>query len=153
MHRKSNRLSAEVYQYYNLCYLTINCFNRFSYFKNYDLINDCLEVLKLLRVKFKSKIWAYCFMPNHLHLLIENDRALEFLKLFKQLTSYHFKQKSGQTLWQKSFYDHIVRREESLTGIMSYIFNNPVRGGLAKDFLKYPYSGSFEIAIADFMEA
>ena len=91
-------------------------------------------------------------MPDHLHLLLETDQCIDFVKSFKQKTSYAFKQESGKTLWQKSYYDHILRPEENFTGVMKYIFNNPVRAGIVKHYLDYPQSGSLEIDIADFVE-
>jgi len=43
-------------------------------------------------------------------------------------------------LWQKNFYDHIVRKEESILKIAEYILNNPVRKGMALRWESYPYS-------------
>jgi len=44
--------------------------------------------------------------------------------------------------WQKSFYEHILRKEELLDKVALYIWNNPVRKNIVEDFRKYPYSGS-----------
>ena len=91
-------------------------------------------------------IWAYCFMPDHLHLLIESKekgRPIRFVNLFKQKTGYHYKQATGASLWQKSYFDHILRREEDLKSFIRYIFNNPVRKGLVEKFNSYRYLGSF----------
>ena len=43
-------------------------------------------------------------------------------------------------LWQKNFYDHIVRKEESLLKIAEYIVDNPVRKELVSEWEEYPYS-------------
>lgn len=91
-------------------------------------------------------------MPNHLRLLLETDECRKFLALFKQKTGYYFKQKSGLYLWQKSYYDHILRSDEDLRETVAYILNNPVRAKLVPDYLSYPYSGSLEISIKDFVE-
>ena len=45
-------------------------------------------------------------------------------------------------LWQESFYDHALRKEESLRRVAGYIWDNPVRAGLVEDPLDYPWSGS-----------
>ena len=44
-------------------------------------------------------------------------------------------------LWQKGYYDHIVRREEDLRKITEYILANPVRKGLIDDYTAYEFNG------------
>lgn len=48
-------------------------------------------------------------------------------------------------LWQPSFYDHVLRKEEDLLETMKYILNNPVRKKIASHYLDYQLSGSFEL--------
>ena len=83
-------------------------------------------------------------MPDHLHLLTSGDEKtnlIKFIKTFKQITGYNFKKTTGRKLWQKSFHDHVVRKEENLNSIAEYIFNNPVRNGLVADYEDYPFLG------------
>lgn len=74
------------------------------------------------------------------------------MKNFKQATGYYFKQQTGFNLWQKSYYDHILRKEEDIIGNMKYVLNNPARAGLVDEYLDYRFSGSLEIDIKDFVE-
>ncbi len=91
-------------------------------------------------------VHTYCFMPDHLHILLMGNDAdsslLSMMKRFKQRSSFHFQKRFGTTLWQRSYYDHAVRREEDIEIVARYILENPVRKGLVEDFLKYPFSGS-----------
>jgi putative transposase len=48
-------------------------------------------------------------------------------------------------LWQKKFYDHILRERDSFDGVAGYIWMNPVRQGLCADSRDYAHSGSFVI--------
>lgn len=86
-------------------------------------------------------------MPDHLHALVmgldETSDLLVFLKLLKQKSGYEFRQEFHFDLWQKKFYDHILRREDSVPRVAGYIWMNPVRKGLCSDPRDYPYSGSF----------
>jgi REP element-mobilizing transposase RayT len=41
-------------------------------------------------------------------------------------------------LWQKSFHDHALRKEEDLLAIARYIVANPLRAGLVKKIGDYP---------------
>ena len=36
-------------------------------------------------------------------------------------------------LWQRGFYEHIIRKEENIADVAEYILNNPVRQGLVQD--------------------
>ena len=47
-----------------------------------------------------------------------------------------------EPLWQDSYYDHVVRPEENLAGIVSYIIENPVRAGLVISPFDYRFVGS-----------
>jgi len=84
-------------------------------------------------------------MPDHLHLLLvgEEKSSLDsFMKTFKQETSFAFKRAHGNSLWQRSYYDHVLRKEETLEVVALYILNNPVRAGLVDDYRNYAFSGS-----------
>lgn len=92
-------------------------------------------------------VYAYCFMPDHLHILAAGSRIdaqmINFVKHFKQNTGFWFHKKFRRPLWQKGFFDHVVRRDEDIRAVARYILNNPVRAGLVRDFRDYPYLGSF----------
>jgi len=99
-------------------------------------------------------LFCYCIMPDHLHMLImlnENytkkegafgERTLQdWVSAFKRYTARTAGQRFEiKPLWQSNFYDHVVRREESLVEIYSYILNNPVRQGMVSSWEEYPYS-------------
>ncbi len=86
-------------------------------------------------------VGAYCLMPDHLHVLISPDRsAMALGELIGRLKGVTTNKSwnlgwSGQ-LWQKRFYDHIVRKSEGIANVARYIYGNPDRKGLGAD---YPY--------------
>ena len=90
-----------------------------------------------------------CLLPDadHLHVLVQgNSRSanlLCFVKTFKHKTTFHFRAKTGKTLWQISLFDHILRTAEDLPKTAEYILLNPVRAGLVKRPEDYPYSRIF----------
>jgi REP element-mobilizing transposase RayT len=45
-----------------------------------------------------------------------------------------------EAFWQSNFYDHVIRKDESLLEICLYILNNPVRKGMVSNWGEYPYS-------------
>jgi REP element-mobilizing transposase RayT len=58
-------------------------------------------------------VHAYCVMPDHVHIVIEGARDQsdmgKFVKAFKQVTAFYYKQETGERLWQKKYYDHNLR--------------------------------------------
>ncbi len=92
-------------------------------------------------------VYAYCFMPDHVHLLLspaENGRdPIAFVQGYKSRSTHIYWGEGGTgKLWQRSFYDHILRKHEDVKKIARYIFGNPVRKGLVEDYRSYPFSGS-----------
>ena len=92
-------------------------------------------------------------MPDHLHLLLSGKMEISDLqkaiKSFKQKSGYIFFDKYKKKLWHTSYYDHILRKDESITEIIKYILNNPVRKNLVASFKEYPFSGSLVFNIND----
>lgn len=126
--------------------------------KNNNLIEKIVEVLDQTAGKQFFKIWVYCFMPDHLHLLVEgiNEHSdfKKFTKDFKQRTAYWYKHKEssdGNKLWQPGYYEHVLRKEEDTTEVLRYILNNPVRKGLVANYLDCRYSGSLVIDIKEIL--
>lgn len=66
-------------------------------------------------------------MPNHVHAIfsLENDTAPalgQIVNRFKGSVSRQF----GKVLWQRSYYEHVIRNKQDLLKIMEYIENNPL---------------------------
>lgn len=145
-YRKKIRLEPDVYQGYAAYSLTICTANRSTFFTDAETVAACIELLRRSS-RAMLDVYAYCFMPDHLHILAAGNQPdalmINFVKHFKQATGFWFQRRSGRHLWQKGFFDHIVRRNEDIRAVARYILNNPVRAGLVNDFRDYPYLGSF----------
>ena len=97
-------------------------------------------------------ILCYCLMPDHLHVIVspgESTLSLsKFLNIFKGRTTAIFRERKDlKKIWQRSAFDHVIRTEENLKGIIEYIRNNPVRKGIVENADDYPYSESFDVEI------
>ncbi len=59
---------------------------------------------------------AYCFMPDHLHLLIQAELECADCKRFiaraKQFSGYQHSQQFGGRLWQRYGFEHVLRDDE-----------------------------------------
>lgn len=155
---KRKRTRVKYFDYLGACayFITICTFDKQLYFKDGEVVSAVLDYLKREADRFRFLIYAYCFMPDHLHLLLIGDEGsdlIRFIKIFKQKTGYYFKQQFNKMLWHKSFFDHVLRKKEKIIDIAAYIFDNPVRKKLVDDFRKYPYLGSFVIDLNEFYDS
>jgi putative transposase len=126
--------------------LTLTCAERRTAFAKKGFVESCIETLRTCAEKHGFAVLAYCFMPDHLHLLVEGGAgsdAQQFVKDFRQRTGYAYRRVSGEPLWQKSYYDHVLRKEEDVREAARYVLGNPVRAGLVLAAKDHPYSGSF----------
>jgi putative transposase len=126
--------------------LTLCTFERGLRFTTRDVVDPARSQLLQNADDFQCAIPAYCFMPDHLHILAvgESDGAdLEaFMYKMKQKTGFDFKQARRAGLWQPGFYDRILRSDQQTLVVARYILENPVRAGLVARFDEYPFSGS-----------
>ena len=145
--RKPNRLLPESYLGFGEYFLTLCTDSRKTLFERRELVEVLLGVLREACSAHRFTIVAYCFMPDHLHLLVqagakECDLPL-FVKTFKGRAAAAGRLLGIRRLWQKGYYDHVIRNLESGNEIAWYIFLNPVRAGLAGSVWEWPHSGSF----------
>jgi len=144
--RKNIRLPRHCYVGQQWYFLTACTLGRAARFRNAGLVEEHLPLLGERARAEEFAIQAYCFMPEHLHLLVSGNDAtsdcLAFVNGFKQRSGFTFKQRTGQQLWQQKSYDHILRPGERWQAVAYYIWMNPVRSGLCKQPQEWPFSGS-----------
>jgi putative transposase len=114
------------------------------------------QILRAAREKH-FEIIAYCFMPDHVHLVVEgvaDDSDLKaFVKLAKQYAAYNYaRPRRGAKLWQKGSNDHIIRDDVDLLERVRYVVNNPVAAKLVKRPEHYPFLGSQRIPREELIE-
>ncbi len=104
-----------------------------------------------------GEIVVACFMPDHLHLLVEmksdSSDALRFISRAKQLSGYHFKQRFERRLWQRYSYDRVLRDSEPTLVVARYLVANPVRAGLVTAPEDYAYTRSEKYTVREIVEA
>ncbi len=79
---------------------------------------------------------AAVIMPNHFHgILVMNDRPGNRVKLGQIIAYFKYKTTQdinkithtpGLKIWQRNYYEHIIRNEDSLQVLREYITNNPL---------------------------
>ena len=128
-------------------YLTTICSqDKALLFTNEILNQRIIDCLMEEKNRTGFKIFVYCLMPNHLHILLSPSSS----KLSVSGFIGAFKSKSTRIawdfgisgkLWQARFHDRIVRKREDLKTIGQYILDNPVRRGLTARWQDYKFTG------------
>ena len=68
----------------------------------------------------------YVIMPNHVHLIVFNQDGASIsqkIRSWKILISKEI----GESIWQRSFYDHVIRDEQDYLIRWKYIDDNPAK--------------------------
>ena len=104
-----------------------------------------LDVLRRYKDKYEMKIFAYCLMGNHVHVLAVPEKETSLAKgvggtnlLYTQYINRKYN-RSGR-LWQNRFFSSVVEEEPYLWAVIRYIELNPVRANLAKKAEDYQWS-------------
>lgn len=102
-------------------------------------------ILKKLKNEEKIKILHYCFMSNHVHLLVgitEESGLSRFMKRLNIKYSNYYRKKRTYVghLWQDRFQSKVIETDEYFIQCGKYIELNPVRAGLVKFPEEYRFS-------------
>ncbi len=122
--------------------------NRQSIFEDNDDYWRFLQTLK--KYKEISGYWvlAYCFLDNHIHLLLkENLEPLE--QIMRRLCGsfvywYNWKYERIGNLFQDRFKSETVEDDAYFLTVLRYIHQNPLQAGLVKDISHYRWSSYHE---------
>jgi putative transposase len=138
-------------------FLTFCTFNRGRLFVTKERVD--LVVSQILRAAECERfaLIAYCFMPDHVHLLVQGltDRAncRRFIACAKQFAGYSYKKAFGGSLWQRYGYERTLRKADPTLSVARYIVENPVRAGLVRCVSDYPFLGSSTYTLNEILDA
>lgn len=110
--------------------------NRTTIFLSDDDRMFFLSTLNRCAERKGTRIWAYCLMDTHFHLLLEpmDSKGLgECLHGVTLRYAQHFNRKYGRTgrLWENRYFSCPVDSDTYLWAVVSYIERNPVRAKMA----------------------
>jgi putative transposase len=136
--------------------LTICTKDRKPLFTESPTVAPVLLTIRQCAGTYGFAVFAYCFMPDHLHLIVSATRDESdlgtFMTRWKQRAGYDYHQRTGEYLWQPSYFDHVLRDDEDTRRAVRYVLENPVRRGLVKEFHEYPFSGSDVFTVEELRE-
>ncbi len=134
--------------------LTFSCYHNHKFFLNRSYSQWLVESIGNARDKYNFSLWAYVFMPDHIHLLIRpKEKYYSISKILSTIKRpvgrkiiSHLKSTDAADIeklrtgwkgdhyrfWQKGGgYDRNITRTDTLSACVRYIHRNPVRKKLA----------------------
>lgn len=105
------------------------------------------ELLIKIRQVHDFKIYHYCFMNTHFHLVVKIPEVFQFSRGLQKLKSqyiykFHTKYKISGPIWRERFRSLLIENESYLYACGQYIENNPVKAGIVRTSVEWEYSSS-----------
>jgi REP element-mobilizing transposase RayT len=98
--------------------------------------------------EFGVALGRFVIMPDHVHLFVCGDADFVLSRWVAGLKRVISKALGIRgEFWQPTFFDHILRSDESYSEKWEYIYQNPVRAGLVKEADEWRYQG--EVVLID----
>lgn len=95
-------------------------------------------------------VGRYVIMPDHVHLFVrgpDDFQLSSWVGMLKQALAKLIALTTMSAVWQRGFFDHLLRSDESYAQKWNYVRENPVRAGLVTNADDWPYAG--EIVVID----
>jgi putative transposase len=94
-----------------------------------------VNLLKEAKIRYAVKIFAYCLMPNHFHMVLMPHQSEELSKWMQWLLTSHVRRfhkhygTSGH-IWQGRYKSFLIQKDGHLLTVLKYVESNPLRAGL-----------------------
>ena len=133
-----------IFQAFPIYFVTACTFNRKAVLATREVHEVFLEFARAGEAH-GAYVGAYVIMPDHLHLFValeQNRRLSNWMKSLRNTLSKSLRSVGiPAPHWQKGFFDHVLRSDESYSQKWEYVRDNPTRAGLAKSWEEWPYRG------------
>jgi len=104
-----------------------------------------LKALAQTQLRYPFRLFGYCLMSNHFHLVLQPEDRQSISRILQSLTvahtwHYHRYHKSVGHVWQGRFKSPLIEGDAHLLTVLRYAESNPLRGGMVADLADYPWS-------------
>lgn len=118
--------------------------NRQQIFEETEDCEKFIEILQHYQAVSEYKVYAYCLMGNHVHLLMEFGKE-DIAQAMKRISTkyvywYNTKYERNGHLFQDRFKSEPVDDDAYFLTVLRYIHQNPIKAGLCKRVDEYRFS-------------
>lgn len=133
-------------------HIVLRGINRQTIFEEEEDKVKFLEILKDYKEKSRYKIYAYCLMGNHIHLLLkeEEELAISMRRIgVSYVYWYNWKYNRCGHLFQDRYKSEAIEDEKYFLTVLRYIHQNPLKARIVKDIKDYKWSSYCEFINKD----
>ena len=125
--------------------LTYHAINRGNVFADDSDQRAFLDAIARTRERYPFRLYGYCLMTNHFHLLIRPGDGQSISRILQSLTvtqtwRYHKRHRTTGHVWQGRFKSPAIQDDGHLLAVLRYIEANPLRARMVKDLADYRWS-------------
>ena len=121
--------------------------NRAYIFKSGENKEEYRKIVSKYKKRYRFKLYAYCIMDNHVHMLIEvGDVPLsKIMQGIQQVFTQRYNRKNRTTghVFEQRYKSYLCDRDAYLLSLIRYIHQNPVRSKLT-DGINYQWNSHKE---------
>jgi putative transposase len=127
----------------SIYFITTTTYQRIPWFQEFSFARIMCVILENQIILSDAENLCWVVMPDHIHLLLRlGETPLhKIINQLKSCSARHLNSEIGRSgrFWEHGFYDHAVRKEESMRDVARYIVGNPIRAGLVERIGDYPF--------------
>jgi putative transposase len=104
-----------------------------------------LDALAKARERYPFRLFGYCLLTNHFHLLLRPEPGQSISRILQSLTvahtwRHHKRHRTSGHVWQGRFKSPVIEDDTHLLVVLRYIEANPVRAKIVEDAAEHRWS-------------
>ena len=131
---------------YHILFRGVNQQNIFEEASDFEKLKEIIEIVKQ---DLQFEIYAYCFMSNHVHIVLKEKNCGDISLIMKRILTkyarwYNTKHGRSGALIANRYKSVPVQIDEYFLNLIRYIHQNPIKAGIVDKIENYPYSSFIE---------
>lgn len=119
-------------------------------FHHDDDYRDFLSLISDAKTRHPTRLYFYCLMPNHFHMVLSPTDTAELGKFMQWLMTSHVRRhhkryETSGHIWQGRYKSFIIQQDTHLLAVGRYVEGNPLRAGLVHSAQEWPWSSHQEL--------
>lgn len=138
------RLAREISEngLYHIVFRGVNRQHIFEEASDYEMLRNILIELKK---EMKYEVYVYCFMSNHVHILLKEKNTGDISLIMKRLLTkyarwYNIKYKRSGALIANRYKSKPIDVDEYFLSVVRYIHQNPIKANITNNIIEYEWS-------------
>ncbi len=129
--------------------ITLPVYSTRAVFTKHETVVPVLNTLRDSAFALHFDVYAYCFMPEKLVMIVRgkdtNSHMKDFVANFRQNSAAALERQLGHPLWKRKYLERVLRKSEDSRRIAETMFQMPVTAGLVRSASDYAFRGSFVV--------